>query len=503
MVFINPFKFTTWESPGPIESLAGDLRDQARRFNDHIGDAHSTWGNLANHYRGDSDAELVAGLNTPNSLADDVKTYGDKAARQLESFCDELTALRSQREDLSLEVQVFNAEHLFHGWSDLEPHEQLRHDQLIDQMDSLQKRYESIISVVVGALGGLELNPLGPAPGGRGYHSWGDVRSPVTAGLAASSESYVVAAGLAVIQGQRVTTTTTTNRTYRTEFTDSGKGAARATAETGRTRARNTTSIFGSELWQGKNGILGLASRDAARSGQQMKELWKERKSVYRGSPLRGLQWSAKGFANNFLEGLPLAGLTKEMHQARDQKTVKLKGSELKGNSLTVVEESTRVKEKGWSKGLRYGGRAFGVAGTVATAGLTFKDERESNVEDLRRENPGMSEADIKKEANFDAAANTAGQVGASVAAGAAAGAAIGSIIPVGGTIVGGVAGALVGVAAAGVVDNVKILPDMDGDGERESAGQAVGHMTERASNVIRDKVGNGINAVRGFFGGD
>ena len=86
---------------------------------------------------------------------------------------------------------------------------------------------------------------------------------------------------------------------------------------------------------------------------------------------------------------------------------------------------------------------------TVATAGVTIYDEREKAKQELRRTNPGMSEADLNRRANVEGAVRGGTKVGLDLAAGAA-GAAIGTAV---GGPVGMVIGAGIGIGISAVTD--------------------------------------------------
>jgi len=65
----------------------------------------------------------------------------------------------------------------------------------------------------------------------------------------------------------------------------------------------------------------------------------------------------------------------------------------------------------------------------------------------------------------------------------------VGSVVPVGGTVVGFAAGVLPGVVA-----EAPILPDIDGDGQRDSVADAVGIGVEKIWDAART---DGVDAIR------
>lgn len=136
------------------------------------------------------------------------------------------------------------------------------------------------------------------------------------------------------------------------------------------------------------------------------------------------------------------------------------------------------------NRGINVGGGVFTVTGAVSQ----YTDQREQNQIELAAENPGMSDEEIASEASHNAAANTAGQTG-TVAAATAAGAATGSMIPVPG--LGTAAGALAGFAVS-----APILPDLTGDGQRDSLASAAGHYTEQAWDWARN---DGVEMAQDF----
>lgn len=129
-----------------------------------------------------------------------------------------------------------------------------------------------------------------------------------------------------------------------------------------------------------------------------------------------------------------------------------------------------------------------GSVATVAMAGNQFVNEREMRQQQLAAENPSMSEEEINSEATHDAAAHTVGSAGSSIVMSAAAGAAVGSAVPVAGTAIGFGAGLV-----TGVVVEAPLLPDVTGDGTRDSVADAFGYYAEQGWDWVRN---DGVDAA-------
>ncbi|MDO4254960.1 MAG: hypothetical protein Q4C81_07435 [Kocuria sp.] len=481
MPFVSVEGFSEWESPLVLDSLAGDVRDKSAGFEGHVVDAHTQWVGLAAHYEGDAQEVLYAGLDSSVALADDIKVFGDSVASALEVLCDELTLLHRRRGEHASAVEFFHGLYQPLTYAELDPMDQGWYDQLVAEVAVLQGEYESVIDAAVNTINGLEITPL-PSITDSGDAS----TDGVLRGVEGVANSWALTVGATFLGGQRVQKTTTSSRKIEERLGPDGEVVERKSSVVSRARVRDTSSVFNTVLWHGPGGVLGVMGRDWDNAKAQAAELRRQRQAAFKGGVLQGAAWSARKFKKDFVAGLPLAGLREEFRSSKRTRSTREVVSENK-NSRVIAEKTTEVKESKLSKAVRIGGKVFGAGGSALSAGLTFNDEKKKNVEKLRRENPRMSDEEILKEAGFDAAANTAGQIGMSVAAGAAAGAAVGSVIPVGGTIIGGAAGAVAGVVASGLVDNLKILPDSDGDGEKESISSALGNKIEGLANSSRD----------------
>ena len=154
-------------------------------------------------------------------------------------------------------------------------------------------------------------------------------------------------------------------------------------------------------------------------------------------------------------------------------------------------------------KKIATGMRGANVAFTVAGAGLTWQDEKNRELAEVRKEHTRLSAEQAEAEADKRATAQTIGNVGSTAIASATAGAAIGSAVPVAGTVIGFGVGLAVGWAM-----NHQGMEDADGDGEKDSiaerAGDAVEAVFKDPGKVAAD-VGNGAKkvagAVAGWFG--
>ncbi|SJN29611.1 hypothetical protein FM125_07730 [Micrococcus lylae] len=128
------------------------------------------------------------------------------------------------------------------------------------------------------------------------------------------------------------------------------------------------------------------------------------------------------------------------------------------------------------------GVKGLGTVGTVVGAAQTYGSEHEKQLQENRAENPGASREDVEREARHDAGAQTVGNVGSTVLASAAAGAVAGSVVPGPGNVVGFAAGVVTGVAMS------VPIADSDGDGQKDSAAEAVGDGAEWLWNKVRGK---------------
>lgn len=473
MVSISTAALTAWESPEAIESAASQLQSNADSFATTVEQADSTWATLPSAYQGPSQNEFYHATIPAARSASSVREAGSSAYDALSEFATELITLKQQRNQLISDIGAFEQQHSGSSEDDLEFGETEERSSLQSQVSTLQQRYEDLVSTCTGILG--RLSGSDGAAGGGGWR-------PDLVGAGLDYGVPLVTQAGAGFDGPSV------SREYRriNSHTTFANGTQRWDTFTPKPTVTQTSwSWFGVPL----NGM----SRSA---------LWEAAKSdVTPGATV--MDRLKNGFGRSFVGNLPVGADIQAWQESKNGTyarngltspstsqpvpTTRADGSTVTSQTTT----QTRTSGLDMRGGLNRAMRGAGTAGTVAAAGLQFKGEREANIEQLASENPDMTNDEIKAEATHDAAANTAGRTATTVLASAGVGAAVGTAIPI--PVVGTAAGFVAGLGT-GVVMELDFLPDVTGDGQKDSIGDAVGHWAEGGWDYLRHDAGDDLS---------
>lgn len=249
---------------------------------------------------------------------------------------------------------------------------------------------------------------------------------------------------------------------------------------------------------------------------------------------LNGMEGLGRHYWLGTLANLP-PGVTKWISQQKgrvgdyvrlnskiDKKTgnVKMKWTLNPDRKMTAGERQWLKKFDGWDKKLekfqkgpggKFIDKAGKVLGVVDTA-LTFHNTYTESYNEALRENPGASEAELRKEAGistaYEAGGETVGKVVGGVV-GRTAGAAVGqALIPIPGVgaAVGGFVGGIIGESVGGTVGKAVggFLNDVRKDGWGSavaSAGESAGKVVENTGKAIGDAAKAVGGSVKKLFG--
>ncbi|GAA1113347.1 hypothetical protein [Nesterenkonia jeotgali] len=469
MVSINTAAFTTWELPSSLNAAATQVKAKAESFAAHIESAGTHWAGLQEAYRGPSEATLWAALQPAEASAEYVRNAGALSASALEEFATELQTLIDRRNRLVAEIAAFNTLNAGNSEEELSIVDQGALMRLPGAVESLQQSYEFRVTQCAGLL--ARIRP--------GQISDGEFTSSLD-GLT-NWRTYSGVSGWFDVQ--------TTNTWQGFESSTQVPGRAQPIVVPVEQNARFTGSsthatLFNSPLGPGlaAAGGAGLTTRitQALKNDHAPGSTWQQRLNA--------------GFPQRFAGGLPGVADYLAWKQTSGP-TVKTSFSDPRishGSDGSVRTEKTVTQTRSSAtlgNVINRGATAGGTVLTIGTAAVSFTNEREMRQQELAQQNPAMSDAEINSEATHDAAAFTVGSTGSSILASAAAGAAIGSVVPVGGTAVGFAAGVL-----TGVVMEAPMLPDLDGDGQRDSVADAFGIGAEKVWDAART---DGVDAIR------
>lgn len=471
MVSINTTALTTWELPSSLNAAATQVKAKAESFAAHIESAGTHWAGLQEAYRGPSEATLWAALQPAEASAEYIRNAGALSASALEEFATELQTLIDRRNTLVAEIAAFNTLNAGHSEEELSIVDQGALMRLPGAVESLQQSYEFRVTQCAGLL--ARIRP--------GQISDGEFTSSLD-GLT-NWRTYSGVSGWFDVQ--------TTNTWQGFESSTQVPGRAQPIVVPVEQNARFTGSsthatLFNSPLGPGlaAAGGAGLTTRitQALKNDHAPGSTWQQRLNA--------------GFPQRFAGGLPGVADYLAWKQTSGP-TVKTSFSDPRishGSDGSVRTEKTVTQTRSSAtlgNVINRGATAGGTVLTIGTAAVSFTNEREMRQQELAQQNPAMSDAEINSEATHDAAAFTVGSTGSSILASAAVGAAAGSVVPVGGTVVGFAAGVL-----TGVVMEAPLLPDLDGDGQRDSVADGVGNLVEGAWDSARDIGGEAAQAA-------
>lgn len=465
MVSISTGAFTTWELPWSIQTAASQLKSQAESFASHVEQADSHWAGLPSAYSGPSEQTFFSAMSPAKVSAEFIRNAGVLAESALSEFATELQTLRTQRSDLTAEIEAFNSTHADTPEEDLQGIEYLQYQTLGESVGRLQASYESLVTNCTGLLSHIR---SGEVHGDTFSQTEGYTGSPL------GWNDFTGVAGWFDLQ------TTHTWQGTETEIFSPGNGQTTldpAVANARPTGASTNLTLFDAPLGSvaatvgGSSmlGTIGNAMRNDASAGAN----WRQRMS--------------NGFRGRFLDGLPGTAdyrawtqnptTSHTTHVSEPRHSTGGDGTYRREHTVTDARSSNTLGNN--LNRLATGG---GSIATLALTGNQFVNERESRQQQLAEENLGMSDAEINSEATHGAAAHTVGSAGSSIVVSAAAGAAVGSAVPVAGTAIGFGVGLVTGVAM-----EAPLLPDVNGDGTRDSVADAAGHYAERTWDWARN----------------
>ncbi|MDO4255371.1 MAG: hypothetical protein Q4C81_09575 [Kocuria sp.] len=477
MPYITFESFSEWETPGTFRLLADDLKDHSSNFFDRVEDARDQWKGLEAIYKGPSQDMLYSGLDKQFETAEEIKNAGKKLSIAVVDFCDVLDQLWAERNDTVEASNAFNLEHGQKLIGDLDFVERMIYENHVTNISSLERRYQEAVDILVDKLKMPDQAWFG--------------------GVAGTVAEEVFQAGILAMGSYESKTTTYRGSSRRLEVTADGRHGA---GSNGRITEKYTNfelekkevTLFGTPL-KG-SGVLEYFKSDIERYKELRRNFNLEKNAVKRQGPGAYTRWVAGRFVKNFAAQFSLVELSNTNKKLKDKNYSSHSKSDLSdSNDQKIYDQSSFEKSEKTSDLTKYlvkGGKYLGAAGSVLGVGFTFSSEREKNLKELAENNPGMSKEEIEKEATFDATANTIGQVGTSMFIGGIFGALAGTFIAPGpGTLTGGLIGIGVGFGFGLLSENIKFIPDTNGDGEKESIVSAGGNGAEYLANGTRDLI--------------
>lgn len=472
MVSISTGAFTTWEMPWSIQTPASQLKSHAESFASHVEQADSHWAGLPAAYTGPSEQTLFSALSPAKVSADFIRNAGVLAETALGDFATGLQTLRQQRSALVADIESFNSAHADTAEEDLDPLEHRELYALRAEVDRLQAAYENLVSNCAELLGHIKSGEV-----------YGDTFSSTEQfdGFPVGWNDFTDVAGWWDVE------TTHTWQGTETEIFDPRTGQTTLDPSVTNTSPAGTSTnltLFDAPLGSvastvGGSSLMGTVG-SAMRNDRSPGATWQDR--------------MRNGFKGRFLDGLPGAADYRAWSQGTSPSTTTTAGDPRysTGSDGTSRSERTVTNTRSTNALGNNLNRLATGGGSVATAvmaGNQFLNEREMRQQQLAEENPGMSDEEVNSEATHDAAAHTVGSAGSSILASAAVGAGVGSAVPVAGTAIGFGAGLV-----TGVVMEAPLLPDVTGDGTRDSVAGAIGHYAEQGWEWVRN---DGVDAVK------
>lgn len=457
-----------------MQTPASQLKSHAESFASHVEQAGSHWAGMPSAYSGPSEQTLFSALNPAKVSAEFIRNAGVLAETALGDFATGLQTLWQQRSALMAEIESFNSFHAETAEEDLDTLEHCDFYALREEVDRLQTSYENLASNCAELLGHIKAGEV-----------HGDTFSSTEQfdGFPVGWNDFTDVAGWWDVETTHTWQGTETEvfdpRTGQTTLNPSVTNSSPAGTSTNLTLFDAPIGSVASTV--GGSSMLGTV-RSAMRHDRSPGGTWRER--------------MRNGFRGRFLDGLPGTADYRAWTQGSSTGTTTTAsdprystGSDGTSRSERTVTNTRTSNTLGNNLNrLATGG---GSVATVALAGNQFVNEREMRQQQLAEENPSMSDEEINSEATHDAAAHTVGSAGSSIVVSAAAGAAVGSAVPVAGTAIGFGVGLVTGVAM-----EAPLLPDVTGDGTRDSLADAAGHYAEQGWEWARN---DGVDAVKDF----
>lgn len=463
MVTIDTSRLTTWESADRLDELGMDLFSYTESFRSTVDGLNGDWKRIDPYYTGVGNDELVNRLSPAVRTGNKMANAGVAADNALLTLAERVRTLTSNRTTFESEVFTFEALHGGEALEGLDSAASSEYHRLNRKAGTLQDDYESAISTCVNALDRIRPETLSSdSPESMGAGDW--------AMLGANSLMFGALPGV---------------------FANSGVAqSSRQGSHSPRPSRSHHATFFGRHVrfldpvmavagnpagaWSALVNPVASTGRRRTLPGQSRRDtvISDAIRQQHRPSSTAGMPLSQRArvlggrFGSSFLDGLPVVG---DVRGAR-------------GGSAPTTIHGTTVSTSRTTSLLRSGGRAFGTVGTVFTAGLTYREEHESETAQVAAENPELGRGEVERRATENATVGTAGRVGSTILASAAVGAAAGTVVPGAGNVVGFVAG-----LATGIAMEVPIA-DVDGDGQKDSLSKMAGEGLKNAWDWVRGR---------------
>ncbi|GEM_PF-6681473 len=466
---------TTWESSTDMDTLSHDVMTAVATLADTVQGQDTTWQDLRDHYEGENKADLINGFQVPVENAGRIVLAAAAVDSAMVTFSGELRSLERQRQTLEDDVATFNSLYGAEQVEDLSPSAATWRQELLATPETLQELYLTAVEECSQALDDITVESV-------------DIESTGTGRPGTLARDLLDTAITSAVPTEPLSVTTTTlggldiarvrepwlrhndviPETWQARFMGFNVGHYGASLMAGGSALHRA---WATRSWAPiRNMPLAMRmtlrnhSNDMTRAAME----FNDRKTFQKPT------WGA--VRTQFLDGLPFIGDARSVHEWRKTRT-----SANTGKPEAAMKGAHRVESRSVMK-FNTGVKALGTAGTVVGAASTYSSEHEKQLQENRAENPGASREEVEREARHDAGAQTAGNVGSTVLASAAAGAVAGSVVPGPGNVVGFATGVV-----TGVVMSVPVA-DSDGDGQKDSAAEAVGDGAEWLWNKVRGK---------------
>lgn len=458
MVYIDAdAQLTTWESPSAMSTAATSLKCNGAAFHRQFESSATTWQGLSSAYRGPEKERLLGAASLAESQARFVAEATELAERTLSDLASRLQGLIARRKALVADIAAFNRRNAEVAVHQLDPYEANQYRVLDLELLGLQREYDETIEDCAQTLRGIR---AGHVHDGEFYdHDLVDLRK--------SSFD----AGAAVLPGVGLpSTSTVTTMTHAVWQLADGLTWDSPSSTVTRT-VEKAAAFYGVPLSSGLTGtVQALTRRPNFDEPFRDRFLHEFKERLISSTPLVG---DVAAWKESHKRVLPVPGMS-----GSTTTTSGGPGEVLKTVSTDVVERVSGVNAR---PVLMRAGAALGTAGTALTVGFEFNAQYEQNQQQVAQAHPEMTADEVSTEAAHDAGANTLGRTTASILAAAGAGALAGSVIPGPGTLI-GFAGGIVG----GIAAEVDFLPDLDGDGQKDSFADYGGAAVEKGWDNIR-----------------
>ncbi|WP_157531292.1 hypothetical protein [Micrococcus lylae] len=466
---------TTWESSTDMDTLSHGVATAAATLAETVRGQDTSWQELGDHYEGENEADLVNGFHVPVENAARVVLAAAAADSALVTFSGELRSLEDRRRTLEDDVASFNALHGAEDVEELPAGAAMWRQELLDTPGILQELYLAAAEDCARALTDITVDGL-------------DVESMGSGRPGGWARDLLDTAGEQAIPKEPLSITTTTlggldvarlrepwlrhndviPETWQARFMGFNVGHYGASLVAGGAALRRAWTTRSWAPIRSMPLAMGMTLRNHSNEETKLAMKFNDRKTFQRPT------WGA--LRTQFLDGLPIVGDARSLQELRKTRT-----SANSGTPEPAMKGAHRVESRTVMK-FNTGVKGLGTVGTVVGAAQTYGSEHEKQLQENRAENPGASREEVEREARHDAGAQTVGNVGSTVLASAAAGAVAGSVVPGPGNVVGFAAGVVTGVAMS------VPIADSDGDGQKDSAAEAVGDGAEWLWNKVRGK---------------